>query len=235
VSRLELKKKVTSQTCKSQDLAYELREPIFKRPFDVLFSGIGLVLSLFLWLLIAVLIWLEDGRPIFFRQSRVGWNGKLFWTLKFRSMIKDPDSVDIQARQNDPRITRVGKILRRTALDELPQIWNIFIGDMSFVGPRAQPEKERVRVGGIEIDLCIREVPGYELRQVVRPGLTGITQIYAPRDVPHRNKFRYDAVYVKRLGCDKGNGIVGELRMFWLDLRLMALSIWNTLGAKWEV
>jgi len=120
-------------------------------------------------------------------------------------------------------------------LDELPQLWNIFRGDMSFVGPRAQPEKEKIKVGQVEKDLYIREVPGYELRQLVRPGLTGVTQIYAPREVLHRNKFRYDLVYIKRMLRQSEKGIIGDLLMFWLDLRLIAVSTWNTLGAKWEV
>lgn len=214
---------------------YWPHEPIFKRPFDLLLSGIGILLSAPLWLLIAVSIWLEDGRPIFFRQPRLGRNGKLFWTTKFRSMIKNPRTVEEQARQNDPRITRVGKVLRRTALDEIPQLWNIFVGDMSFVGPRSQPEKERVKLGGVEKDLYIRDVPGYELRQLVKPGLTGITQIYAPRDVPHRNKFRYDAIYVKKIIEESKKGIIGDLRVFWLDLRLICISIWNSLTARWEV
>lgn len=220
----------TAQVCR-----ITFREPILKRPFDLLLSGIGLVLSLPLWLLIAVLIRLEDGIPVFFPQPRLGRNGKLFWALKFRSMVKDPGNVEVQARKNDPRITRVGRVLRKTALDELPQLWNILIGDMSFVGPRAQPEKEKVRVGQVEKDLYIREVPGYELRQLVRPGLTGLTQLYAPREVPHRQKFRYDVIYIRRIVQQNQKGIAGDILMLWLDLRLICISVWNTLTARWEV
>lgn len=150
-------------------------------------------------------------------------------------MIKNPNTVEVQARQNDPRISRVGRLLRKTALDELPQLWNIFVGDMSFVGPRSQPEKERVKIGGVEKELYIRDVPGYELRQLVRPGLTGIAQIYAPRDVLHKNKFRYDCIYVKRMIQESRKGMPGDLRMFCLDLRLIAVSVLNTLAARWEV
>ena len=171
-----------------------LREPIFKRPFDFFLSAFGLLLSLPLWILIAAGIWLEDGRPIFFRQDRIGRYGRLFKALKFRSMFNNPARVEMQASRNDPRITRVGRLLRRTALDELPQIWNIFVGDMSFVGPRSQPEKEIVRVGGERKELHIRQVPGFALRQLVRPGLTGVAQIFARREIPHRYKFRYDLI-----------------------------------------
>lgn len=212
-----------------------VREPIFKRPFDFFLSGAGLLLSFPLWIVIAVGIWLEDGGPLFFWQDRIGRFGRLFRTLKFRSMTEAPDSVEVQARQKDPRITWVGTMLRKTALDELPQLWNIFTGDMSFVGPRSQPEKERVKVGSVEKELYIRDIPGYELRQLVRPGLTGVAQIYAPRDVLHRNKFRYDAIYVKRIIQENKNGVIGDLRVLWLDLRLVGISIWNSLTARWEV
>ena len=227
--------KVASRESKARDLAGGLHEPIFKRPFDLVLSGIWLLLSLPVWLGIMALIWLEDGRPFFFCQPRIGLGGKLFRVWKFRSMVKETGSVDRQASKNDPRITRVGRVLRRTALDELPQLWNIFRGDMSFVGPRAQPEKEKIKVGRLEKDLYIREVPGYELRQLVRPGLTGVTQIYAPREVPHRNKFRYDLVYVKRIMRQNRKGLFGDILMFWLDLRLICISVWNSLTARWEV
>ena len=210
-----------------------LREPIFKRPFDFLLSGVGLILSFPIWICIAVSIWLEDERPFFFRQLRIGRNGNTFRALKFRSMIRDPSTVEVQAQKNDPRITRVGRILRKTALDELPQIWNIFVGDMSFVGPRSQPEKELVRVGGVEVELDIREVPGFELRQKLRPGLTGIAQIYAPRGVPHRYKFKYDLIYVRRvMRCA---GLWDDVRMFLYDLALISRSVWLTLRGRWEV
>jgi len=206
---------------------------MFKRPFDLLLSAIGLVFSIPLWLLIGGLIWIEDGKPIFFRQQRIGRNGKLFSVLKFRSMVKDLDKVEVQASKDDPRLTRVGRVLRKTALDELPQLWNIFIGDGSFVGPRAQPEKEIVRSGSTQRELYMREVPGYELRQLVRPGLTGIAQIYAPREVPHRHKFKYDLIYVKKVM--NSAGILGDIRMFFYDLSLIVQSFWITLRGSWEV
>jgi len=186
-----------------------------------------------LWLLLPLAIWIEDGGPILFRQTRIGKEGKLFTALKFRSMRVVPDTEEIQATTNDPRITRIGKLMRLTALDELPQLINIFLGHMSFVGPRPQPLKERVKQRGQEVDLVVSEVPGFQTRQLARPGLTGITQIYAQRDIAHRNKFRYDLIYVKRMLGRKG--FFGEIEMFWLDLRLILLSVWNTLSAKWEV
>ena len=210
-----------------------VREPFLKRPFDLVLSAAGLLVSLPIWAFFGAWIWLEDGRPVFFRQLRIGRNGKMFRVLKFRSMVKDPTRVEVQAQKNDPRITRVGRVLRMTALDELPQIWNIFVGDMSFVGPRSQPEKEMVQVGDIQKELYIREVPGYELRQQVRPGLTGVAQIFAPREVPHRYKFKYDLIYVRRVMQSKG--LRGDVRMFFYDLGLVLRSAWITLSAKWEV
>lgn len=99
----------------------------------------GLVLSAPLWLLIALAIKLEDGGPVFYGQQRVGRDGRRFWSWKFRSMVPDADARfgPLQARERDDRVTRVGRLLRATAMDELPQLWNIVIGDMSFVGPRA--------------------------------------------------------------------------------------------------
>ena len=214
----------------------QLHEPVFKQPFDRALAGLGLVLLSPLWLAFAVWIWLEDGTPILFRQQRIGRSGRLFSGLKFRSMVRDPGMVEAQAGRDDPRITRVGRILRMTAMDELPQLWNIFVGDMSFVGPRAQPEKERVRVRGVEEDVYIRDVPGYELRQLVRPGLTGITQIFARRDIPHRYKFKYDLIYVRKVVANASRpSLVGDLKMFAYDLALILRSVWITLRGRWEI
>jgi len=125
----------------------------------------------------------------------------------------------VQARPVDPRVTRVGRLLRATALDELPQLWNILVGDMSFVGPRAlRPEEIEV---GAQVAVPLDRIPGYEARHRVTPGLTGIAQIYAPRDVPRRQKFRLDLLYVRKQ----------SLR---LDLGLIALSFWISLRASWE-
>jgi lipopolysaccharide/colanic/teichoic acid biosynthesis glycosyltransferase len=125
----------------------------------------------------------------------------------------------VQASENDPRVTRVGRLMRATAMDELPQLWNIFRGDMSFVGPRALRPGEAERDDGEVVP--IEAVPGYAARTAVRPGLTGIAQIYAPRDVPRRQKFRYDKIYVRR-------------RSMRLDLRLILLSFWISFRGTWE-
>jgi lipopolysaccharide/colanic/teichoic acid biosynthesis glycosyltransferase len=193
-----------------------------KRLLDVLLSGTGLVASAPLWLVISGLIKLEDGGPVFFSQERVGEHGRAFLALKFRSMITDAEARvgAIQSGKNDPRVTRVGRLLRATAMDELPQLWNIFRGDMSFVGPRALRPGE-IEVNGRGTLERLEDVPGFGERCAVRPGLTGVAQIYAPRDIIRRHKFRYDRLYIRQ-------------RSFWLDLRLIALSFWITFRGAWE-
>src|SRR5713226_9514405 len=110
-----------------------------KRLFDLVLAGFGLMASAPIWGIVAAAIRLEDGGPVFYRQDRVGRGGRVFKVMKFRSMIANAeDGVGaIQAQRHDPRVTRVGRYLRATAMDELPQLWNILRGDMSFVGPRA--------------------------------------------------------------------------------------------------
>jgi len=193
-----------------------------KRALDILLSGTGLVLSAPLWLVIAALIKLEDSGPLFFSQERVGQGGGQFHAFKFRSMVPDAErhSGPIQSGQNDARVTRVGRVLRATAMDELPQLWNIFRGDMSFVGPRAL-RPEEIEVDGNGASVALDAIPGYLQRCTVPPGLTGIAQIYAPRDVSRRQKFRFDLLYIKR-------------RSLMLDVRLILLSFWITARGTWE-
>jgi lipopolysaccharide/colanic/teichoic acid biosynthesis glycosyltransferase len=159
---------------------------------------------------------------VFFRQERVGEGGRRFDVLKFRSMTIDNEAVvgALQATEHDPRITRIGRIMRKTAMDELPQFWNIFRGDMSFVGPRALRPGE-IETSGTGQHVPMEEIPGYVERHTVRPGLTGIAQIFAPRDVPRRHKFKYDRIYVGS-------------QSFALDVKLIALSFWITFRGKWE-
>jgi lipopolysaccharide/colanic/teichoic acid biosynthesis glycosyltransferase/glycosyltransferase involved in cell wall biosynthesis len=194
-----------------------------KRMLDVALSGAGLVVSAPLWALIALCIKLEDGGPIFYGQERSGLNGRPFRVRKFRSMIPDAEARTgaIQATRHDPRVTRVGRLLRATAMDELPQLWNIFRGDMSFTGPRALRPGEIEVLGGDRVEL-LEDVPGFARRASVRPGLTGVAQIYAARDITRRHKFRYDLLYVRR-------------QSLWLDVRLIALSFWITFRGTWEV
>jgi lipopolysaccharide/colanic/teichoic acid biosynthesis glycosyltransferase len=194
-----------------------------KRAFDMALAGAGLLLSAPLWGMFAALIKLEDGGPILFTQERVGLGGRPFTTLKFRSMRPDAEAATgaVQAAEHDPRVTSIGRFMRATAMDELPQLWNIFRGDMSFVGPRA------LRPGEIEADsggrlTKLEDVPGFEHRIKVRPGLTGIAQVYARRDLPRRQKFRYDRLYVNR-------------GSFALDVRLILLSFWISVQGTWEV
>jgi lipopolysaccharide/colanic/teichoic acid biosynthesis glycosyltransferase len=193
-----------------------------KRLFDAVLSGAGLLVSAPLWCAIPLAIKLEDGGPVFFPQERVGLDGRVFLALKFRSMRPDAEKLTgpVQATADDPRVTRVGRVLRATAMDELPQLVNILRGDMSFVGPRPlRPGEVDVRGDGQLISLD--QIPGYQERHAVRPGLTGLTQVYAPRDISRTSKFRLDRLYMRRAG-------------FWLDVRLILLSFWITGRGQWE-
>ena len=202
--------------------APEPRHQILKRSLDLLLSTVGLLLSAPLWGIAALAVKLEDRGPVFYPQDRWGQHQRRIRVLKFRTMIQNanPTGVTVQATVHDPRITRVGRLLRATAFDEIPQLLNIWKGEMSFVGPRMLPINERQnreKFGDVEDE----KIPGFRERLLVRPGLTGIAQIYAPRDVSRRHKFKYDLLYIRR-------------QSFWLDIRLILLSFWITFRGAWE-
>jgi lipopolysaccharide/colanic/teichoic acid biosynthesis glycosyltransferase len=203
-------------------VAPEPRHQILKRSLDLLLSTVGLLLSAPLWGVAALAVKLEDRGPVFYPQDRWGQHQRRIRVLKFRTMIPNanPTGVTVQATADDPRITRVGRVLRATAFDELPQLLNIWKGEMSFVGPRMLPINERQRreeSGEVEDE----KIAGFHERLRVRPGLTGIAQIYAARDIARRHKFRYDLLYIRR-------------QSFWLDVRLILLSFWITFRGAWE-
>ena len=195
---------------------------MLKRSFDLIVSGTGLLVFSPVSLLIALAIKIDDGGPVLFPQQRVGRHGQAFLAYKFRSMVVDAEKLTgaVQATANDPRVTRVGRVLRATAFDELPQLWNIFQGDMSIVGPRPlRPGEADTTADGRH--LLLSAIPGYEARHRVRPGLTGLAQVHASRDLPRTGKFRYDLLYQRRAG-------------FCLDLKLIGQSFWITVRGRWE-
>ncbi len=181
-----------------------------KRLHDVVFSfGFTLACGIWLFPIIALAIKLDSPGPVFFKQQRVGWKGRKFHCLKFRTMSHNPDACFVQAQKDDPRVTRVGKFLRKTNLDELPQFINVLKGEMSVVGPRPHVD---------ELDLLhCDEVAGYKLRTLVRPGVTGLAQISgcrgetrSIRDMEHR--IRFDLFYVRNMN-------------FMLDIKIIALTV----------
>ena len=201
--------------------AADRRRAAAKRAFDVALAATGLIVSAPLWVLLAAAVKLQDRGPVFYRQERSGVGGRHFDVLKFRSMIPNAEAGlgAVQACASDPRVTAIGRLLRATAMDELPQLWNILRGDMSFVGPRALRPGEIEILGNGHFER-LEDVPGFDARARVRPGLTGIAQIHAPRDIPRRLKFRYDLLYVRR-------------QSLWLDVRLVLVSFWITLRGAW--
>jgi lipopolysaccharide/colanic/teichoic acid biosynthesis glycosyltransferase len=198
------------------------KEPLLKRPLDIILSGVILALSVPVSLPIALAIKLEDGGPVFYRQERWGKGGTRFRVYKFRTMVPDADRKFglRQAAENDHRITRIGRILRAMGLDELPQILNILIGEMSFVGPRSLAVGEIVKDDKGD-QLQYEDIPGFRERLQVRPGLTGLATIYIPRDASPYRKFRYDFFYIRK-------------QSIYLDLHLIALSFWISFRGKWE-
>jgi putative colanic acid biosynthesis UDP-glucose lipid carrier transferase len=183
---------------------------VSKRIFDLCLSAF-LLLALMSWLLpiIALAIKLDSHGPVFFKQSRVGRKGKRFLCFKFRTMIINAEAHEKQAENNDDRITRLGRLLRITNIDEFPQVLNVLIGDMSFVGPRPHMHSDHRRFASL--------IAGYEFRCLVKPGITGLAQIkgFSGPTLDTESilgRYKWDAFYVRRAS-------------FWFDLKI----VWRTL------
>jgi exopolysaccharide biosynthesis polyprenyl glycosylphosphotransferase len=159
------------------------------RGMDIMGSVLILLVSFPVMVLISILIKLLSPGPILYRQERVGKDGKVFTLYKFRTMVKDAEKAvgPVWASKDDPRVTKVGKLLRITRLDELPQLFNVLRGDMSLVGPR--PERPHF----VKLHRALRE-----LRLAVRPGITGLAQIRSFYDLKPRHKVKYDYLYIQR-------------------------------------
>jgi lipopolysaccharide/colanic/teichoic acid biosynthesis glycosyltransferase len=186
---------------------------VIKRAMDILFSGCSLIALSPLFLILAVLIRLQSYGPVLYRSLRAGKNGRPFTCYKFRTMVEGADQKQASLRcknervgatfkmVNDPRVTSVGRFLRRYSLDELPQLWNVLRGDMSLVGPRPHP---------------LQDVQRYEpsdfQRLEITPGLTGLWQVTARRDPSFRRNIALDLEYIER-------------RNFWMDLSILYRTV----------
>jgi putative colanic acid biosynthesis UDP-glucose lipid carrier transferase len=180
-----------------------------KRVFDIVISAL-VILLLLSWLipLLAVLIKSSSGGPVFFLQKRVGRFGRSFTCIKFRTMIVNSEADRRQASENDGRITRIGNFLRKSNIDELPQFFNVLMGDMSIVGPRPHMHADCRRFSTI--------VPRYKFRSLVKPGITGISQIkgYHGQVVSTEcifQRYQWDVFYVRNAG-------------FWWDMKIVGTT-----------
>jgi lipopolysaccharide/colanic/teichoic acid biosynthesis glycosyltransferase len=193
---------------------WDWQDYLVKRVFDVAFSLIGLVAFAPFIAVIAVAIKLDSPGPAFYNQERTAEFGETFEVYKFRSMVTDAESEtgakisEEDADGFDPRVTRVGRFLRQTHLDEIPQLWSILVGDMSVVGPRPErPELEAdIRTGAVE----------WRKRWFIKPGLTGLAQINGATGKQPEEKLRYDVEYVRR-------------QSFWFDVRIIVRQVWSVL------
>ncbi len=192
-----------------------------KRPLDLLMIIAGLLFPLLwpLWFIvifiIPLLIWIEDRGPIFYSQNRIGKNKKVFKVIKFRTMIPEAEKASgaVWSTKDDPRITRIGHLLRRTALDEIPQLLNILKGEMSFVGPRAERPELHEKFS--------KEIPGFDKRLDVTPGLSGLAQINGSYDLDPKEKLVFDIDYSKKMSL-------------FFDIKIIIVSVFNSISARWD-
>lgn len=174
--------------------SHRLTYRLFKRGVDIALSLLGLLLFALIFPFLALALYLDSPGDIFYRQRRVGRGGQVFELVKLRSMVKDAEQSGqaVWAEQNDQRVTRIGRWLRRTRLDEVPQLFNVLRGEMSIIGPR--PERPEF------VDQLEQEIPFYRARLTVKPGLTGWAQVnydYGRNVVDALEKLRYDLYYIK--------------------------------------
>jgi len=188
----------------------------FKRAIDILFALPGVLIATPITLLLAALVKLTSRGPAFYRQERVGKDARVFRIIKLRTMVADAEAATgpVWAVLDDPRETRLGRFLRRTHLDELPQFWNVLRGDMSLIGPR--PERP------VFVEKFRGEIPGYAARLAVRPGITGWAQINHPYDRSLddvRRKLDLDREYIQKMGWR-------------IDIRIMVATAARMLGLR---
>jgi len=175
-------------------------QQLTRRIASFLVAALGLLLFLPFFPFVALAVRLSSNGPLFFRQTRIGMNGKTFSVYKFRSMVQDAEASGAKwATRNDPRITPFGNFMRKTRIDEIPQLWNVLRGDMGLVGPR--PERPEF------VPWLAEQLPFYDLRHMIRPGLTGWAQVrfkYGATLEDSREKLEYDLYYIKHmsLGLD---------------------------------
>jgi exopolysaccharide biosynthesis polyprenyl glycosylphosphotransferase len=180
---------------------------VVKRLFDIVTAAVGLVLLSPFTLLVALLIKLSSRGPVIFRQERIGRGGRPFILYKFRTMVPDAESKTGPVLANgtrDNRLTGIGRWLRLFRMDEIPQLWNVLRGEMSLVGPR--PERP------FFVEQFEREIPGYAKRHQVRPGITGLAQVYGGYHTDARDKLRFDLLYV-------------TYRSVWFDLTILLQTV----------
>ena len=185
--------------------------PSYKQAYDVtVILAAGLLLPpvwVFLWVAIPLAIRLGDGGPVFYTQARLGRDRRPFRIIKFRTMARDAEVGvgPVWAAVNDPRVTRIGRLLRVTELDELPQVVNVLRGEMSLVGPRPERPELAARFEA--------EIPGFGERLAVPPGIAGLAHVYGDSHTPPRHRLRYDKLYLARMGPV-------------LDTRIILQSLW---------
>lgn len=187
---------------------------LIKRMLDLIVGLIFLVLSFPIWLLIAILVWWEDPGPVLFIKNSVGLGGVNFKQLKFRSMVTNAEqgTGPISGYENDERVLLFGRFIRKTALDELPQLINIFLGDMSFVGPRPQRT--------VLVHQYLQSIPEYAKRHQVRPGLAGLAQVTDSYDISPQEKLAWDLLYIERANL-------------WLDFKLVCSAFILVFALRW--
>ena len=198
---------------------YPLKNPInrlIKRAFDLLVSTVMLILSPLVIIPVAIGIKLSSPGPIFFVQKRTGYRGQAFKCYKFRTMRLNDDSDTLQATKGDPRVTRFGNLLRRTSIDELPQFYNVWLGDMSIVGPRPHMVAQT--------EMYSELIDKYMLRHTIKPGITGWAQVRGYRGQTEElwqmeKRVEYDVWYAENWS-------------FFLDLKIIFLTVWNAIKGE---